>query len=76
MKQPIIEYDSPVDALVALAKRLSVYEQHYQMDSEEFFDQYRKGQLSDESSWVEWAGDYQHYVAISQQLKRQLKRAA
>ena len=76
MKKQIIEYNSPVDALVDIVKRLSLYEHQYQMESEEFFDKYGKGQMPDDSLFVEWAGDYQHYVAINQQLKRQLKHAA
>ena len=37
MRKQIIEYTSPLDALVDLAKQLNVYETHYQMDSAEFF---------------------------------------
>ena len=64
MKKQRIEYDSPVDALVAIAKRLSVYEGRYQMASEEFFDKFTKGQSEDSEDFVEWANDYQHYLAI------------
>lgn len=39
MKKQRIEYDSPVDALVAIAKRLSIFETRYRMASEEFFRQ-------------------------------------
>ena len=38
MKRHRIEYDSPLDALVAISKRLSVYESRYHMESEHFFD--------------------------------------
>jgi hypothetical protein len=38
MSKHRIEYDPPVDALVAVAKRLSVYESRFQLESEEFFD--------------------------------------
>ncbi|QII11008.1 hypothetical protein KsCSTR_16290 [Candidatus Kuenenia stuttgartiensis] len=40
-----IEYDSPVDALMAIAKRLSIFGTRYRMTSEEFFDKFSKGQL-------------------------------
>ncbi len=65
MRKQRIEYDSPVDALVAIAKRLSVNETRYQITSEEFFDNFRKGLLEDSEAFVEWANDYQHYVALS-----------
>ena len=37
MRKQIVEYTSPLDALVAIAKQLNIYEIKYQMDSEEFF---------------------------------------
>ena len=43
MKKQIIQYTSPIDALIAVTKRLSTYENQQQMDSEEFFDQYSRG---------------------------------
>jgi hypothetical protein len=54
MRQQTIQYTSPLDALVAVAKRLSLYENQYQMDSEEFFNQYSQGQLSDDAALIEW----------------------
>lgn len=70
------EYDSPVDTLVALAKRLSINEERYRMASEEFFNKYSKGLLEDSAEFVEWANDYQHYIAIRLELERQLQNAA
>ena len=64
MRKQRIEYDSPVDALVTIAKRLSVYESRYHMASEEFFNRFNKGQSEDSEDFVEWANDYQHYIAI------------
>jgi hypothetical protein len=49
MPKQTIQYTSPLDALVAVAKRLSVYEQEQKMDSEEFFDKYNRGLLSDDA---------------------------
>lgn len=64
-----IEYDSPVDALMAIAKRLSIFETRYRMTSEEFFDKFSKGQLEDSEDFVEWANDYQHYVTIRLEIE-------
>ena len=69
MRKQRTEYDSPVDALVAIAKRLSVFEIRYRMTSEEFFDKFSKGQLEDSEDFVEWANDYQHYVAIRREIE-------
>jgi len=43
------------------------------MESEEFFDRYSQGLLSDEEDFVEWAGNYQHFLAIHQELNIQLQ---
>lgn len=42
MRKQRITYTSPLDALVAVSKRLSLYENQQQMDSEVFIDRYRK----------------------------------
>ena len=76
MRKQRIVYTSPLDALVAVSKRLSLYENQHQMDSEVFIDRYRKGLVSDETTFVEWSNDYQHYVALHQQLVGLLRAAA
>ncbi len=76
MRKQRIEYDSPVDSLVAVAKRLSSYESQYQMASEEFFDKFSKGQSEDSEDFVEWANDYQHYIAIRCEIEGHLQHVA
>lgn len=39
MRKQTIYYTSPIDALVAITKRLSLYEIQQNMNSEEFFTQ-------------------------------------
>jgi len=72
MRKQRSEYDSPVDALVAVAKRLSVFEDRYQISSEDFFNKFRKGQTEDSMDFIEWANDYQHYIAIRLEIERHL----
>ena len=76
MRKQRVEYDSPLDALVAVAKRLSVYEDRYRMSSEDFFDQFSRGQMEDSSDFVEWANDYRHYMALRLEMERQLTHVA
>lgn len=64
MPKQRIEYLSPIDALVAIAKRLSFYEERYRLASEEFFDRFQKGRMEDSIDFVEWSNDYQHYIAL------------
>ena len=65
MRKQIVEYTSPLDALIALAKQLQAYETKYQMDSAEFFTRYSQGRTADDEAFVEWAGNYQHYIRNS-----------
>ncbi len=65
--------DSPVDALVVLLRALIANEQRYQMSSAEFFTRYQEGKLGDSADFVEWAGDYQHYLGLLQELRARLK---
>ena len=76
MKKERIQYSSAVDALVAVAKRLSLYENRYRMTSEEFFNGYEKGRREDSMDFVEWANDYQHYLAIRVEIEKQLRHVA
>ena len=76
MKKRTIEYGSEVDALVALAKRLAVFENKFGMESEEFFDQYNKGRLEDSENFIQWSNDYLHYLAMRGEIEKRLKHAA
>jgi hypothetical protein len=76
MRKQRITYTSPLDALVAVSKRLSLYENQQRMDSEVFIDRYRNGLMPDDTIFVEWSNDYQHYVALHQQLAGLLRAAA
>lgn len=68
-----LNYDSPVDALVALVRCLTAYEHRYQMGSAEFFGRYQAGKLGDTADFVEWAGDYQQYLGLLEELRARLK---
>ncbi|NJL03012.1 MAG: hypothetical protein HC910_21500 [Spirulinaceae cyanobacterium SM2_1_0] len=76
MRKEIIEYTSPLDALIALVKQLSAYEAQYKLDSAEFFTQYSQGKTDDDEVFVEWAGNYQHYLALHQELSQKLSHVA
>lgn len=76
MKKQRTEYDSPVDALVAITRRLSTFEERYKATSEEFYDKFSKGQLEDSADYVDWANDYQHYMTIRLEIQRNLSHVA
>lgn len=76
MRKQTIQYSSPLDALIEVAKRLSFHEMQEHMDSEEFFHRYSQGQLSDDAEHVEWANDYRHYLSLRQELEDKLRHVA
>lgn len=76
MRKQQVTYTSPLDALIAVSKRLSLYESQQGMDSETFIDRYRKGKTPDDAENIEWANDYQHYLALHQQVEKALRAAA
>jgi hypothetical protein len=74
-KQTTIYY-SRVDAIIAVAKRLNLYEKQYQLSSENFFDHFSKGLLADTIDFVEWSNDYRHFLALKFELEDRLSHAA
>ena len=76
MRKQTIQYSSPLDALIAISKRLSTLEQLHHIDSEDFFYQYTQGRLADDAAFVEWANDYRHYLSLHQELDAKLKYVA
>lgn len=76
MQKHRIEYQSPVDALIGVTKRLSRYEEQYKMRSEDFFDRFSKGTLEDAEDFIEWANGYEHYLALKVEIETQLRYAA
>lgn len=76
MKKQTIQYSSPLDALIAITKRLSQYETQYGMESEYFYHHYNQGKLDDSEAYIEWVNDYCHYLVLHSELAKKLKHAA
>ena len=70
MRKKTIQYTSPLDAFVAVTKRLSLYENQHQRSSAEFFERFNQGLLSDDALFIEWANDYRHYLALHQEVQQ------
>jgi hypothetical protein len=76
MKIETQTYNSPIGALEALVREMVVYERQYGMSTEEFYQKYCDGQLEDSRDFVEWAGDYQQYLGLKQELEQALQTTA
>ena len=75
MKIQRTAYVSPVEALAALIRSLVAYEQRHKMSSADFYARYQRGELGDAADFVEWAGDYQHYRQLKEELEQKLVAA-
>ncbi|MEZ4524352.1 MAG: DUF6516 family protein [Desulfobacterales bacterium] len=56
--------------MIAVAKRLSIYEKNYNMTSETFYHKYKAGKTDDKLDFVEWANDYDHYMVLKSETKK------
>lgn len=59
----IVEYEKEktIKEVNMLKKELSRFESTYQMSSENFFNEFEKGDLGDEEDYFEWSAMYQMY---------------
>ena len=76
MKKVVITYDTPLDALLAMARQLGQFENMYRMDSDEFYYRYRMGKLPEDIDYTEWSGCYQHYLGLRREVEEQIKSVA
>ena len=76
MKKTRTQFDSPVDALIAVTKQLHSFEMKYNLESEAFYDEFQKGKRGDTPDFIEWANAYQHYLALHHELEAQLSHVA
>jgi len=67
-----ITYASSVDALTALVRSLVAYERRHNLASAHFYARYEKGELGGSEEFIEWAGDYQHYLQLKEELEHKL----
>jgi hypothetical protein len=45
------------------------------MSSADFYGRYQKGEMGDSADFVEWAGDYQHYLQLKEEVEGKLVAA-
>ena len=55
-------------ALLKTKENLSQFETLYNMPSAEFYKKYQKGEMDDRDEYVDWAGEYQIFQNIQNQL--------
>jgi len=48
--------------------KLKVLEKKYSMSSVKFFKQYKNGEVDDRNDFVDWAGEFQIYKSLKEQM--------
>lgn len=76
MRKQRNEYNSSLDALLAVVKEIAVFESRYKLSSEDFYDQFTKGQAGDSIDFIEWANQYQHFLALKTEIEGYLRNVA
>ena len=76
MQKQRIAYDSPIEAIDVLSKRLSIFEERHKLSSEDFFDKFSKGLLNDKIDFIEWSNDYQNFLSLKLELEKRLGHVA
>jgi hypothetical protein len=76
MKVDTQTYHSPIEALEALVREMISYEVRYGMNSRDFYQAFSEGRLEDTKDFVEWAGNFQQYIGLKQELEQALKAVA
>lgn len=55
-------------ALERTQEHLNHFEALYKLDSETFFAKYQKGETDDRNDYIDWAGEYQIFKNLQNQL--------
>lgn len=63
------ENTSIVDDLLELTRSLAELELKYKMKSEDFYEQFERGEMGDDVDFVRWATDYEIYQEIKADLE-------
>ncbi len=71
-----VESTSPVEDLVEVSRDLRDMELEYGMTSDEFAAKFNRGEMGDDTDFIEWIGLYEMYRAAKKSIEIALMRAA
>ena len=57
------------NGLSRTTKNLREFERKYDLPSNEFYKRYQNGQLDDRNDYVDWAGEYQIFESLKEQIE-------
>jgi len=62
------EKSTPMDDFIQLVRDLTLLEQRYGLDSAEFYEQYRRGEMGDDVEIMRWASKFEIYQEMKGEL--------
>ena len=72
----LLEYteqrQSTVNDLLDLLRDLVIFEQKYQFVSDVFYARFMRGEMGDALPFIKWAGRYELYLEVKQELESQI----
>ncbi len=64
------EFDILTWEITKITKKLSSFEQKYNIRSELFYEKYSAGEMGDDEAIMEWAGEFQMFQKLNTRQKR------
>jgi IS4 transposase len=55
--------------LIKTENKLTQFEKKYGMSSQKFFELYQKGKTDDRNDYIDWAGEFQIYQSLKDQME-------
>ena len=69
------ERGSALDDLLALLRELVAYEDEHGLTSDVFYARFMRGEMGDDLPFIMWAGQYESYLEVKQELTSRLADA-
>ena len=73
--EEIKEKASPMDDILDLMWQLIAFEEQYNMQTDEFYARFMRGEMGDGMDFIEWAGKYESFLEIKQEIEFVLRAA-
>jgi hypothetical protein len=63
---------SPLEEILLLMREMITFEKQYNMQTEEFYTRFIRGEMGDAMDFIEWTGVYELYLDAKAKIESQL----
>lgn len=67
---------STLEDMLGLLRELIAFEDKYDIGSDVFYARFMRGEMGDDLPFIMWAGQYESYLEIKQEIASQLPKVA